>query len=88
MYPFPFLTDYSAGQEEIKARMICICKDHPTLPFAYKEVILKAVKRKKKKDKKSSLKVTDIFGFSRKSTGIHTFPENSNPLAKKIWLFF
>ena len=31
------LPDYSADKVEINGRILCICKDHPTLPFAYDE---------------------------------------------------
>ena len=35
------MVDYAADEAEIKVRKKCICKDHPTLPFAFNKVILK-----------------------------------------------
>ena len=35
------MVDYAADEAEITARKKCICKDHPTLPFAFNKVILK-----------------------------------------------
>lgn len=35
---FYVMADYSAEKSEIRARTICICKSHPTLPFAYNKV--------------------------------------------------